>query len=1047
MNILKLVEIFKNTLDNNHDEAIKQLDEIHKIIGFLPTVLQIVMESTIELSIRQAAVVYLKNEIYYYWEEKEMKKNEPQYSIHEQDRNLIRNSIVDALILSPDSIRSTLTLALNYIIKFDFPHKWTGIVDKVVYYLQSPEPNNCLGACLALLQMTKIYEYRSLNEKGPLIDAMEHIEPLIYSKMVTFLPNESEISVWTQKTILKLLYTFTQYSLPLKIFTHQVFTKWMEIICQVLNRPVPEHVNNVDIEERYELPWYKVKKWALHFVVRIFERYGPSKDQNKEYSSFSQWYIQTFSIGLIQVILKMLDQYSQQVYLPPRVLQQCINYLTICVEHLATWKMLKPNISQIIEKVIFPLMCYTKEDDELWKIDPEEYVRKKFDFFEDYVSPVSAAQQFLSTCCKKRKDMLKDSIAFAIQILNSTNSLPTYKDGALNMLGSVADIMLKKKIYKRQINDLLMFHVFPYFQSEQPYLRARAAWMLHFFEDYNFTDENTLFLAINCLQSALVNDKELPVKVQAAISLQILIINQEKSKPLIEQNLDVIVLECLNIIKMCQNDDVSSGLQRIICAFGEKILPISVKIVERLVEILEAFLETSDENNDITITLMGLLSNIDTILMLIDDKEMLKVIEPYAIKSVLLILNKNLNELYEECFNIVATLTEKDISDEMWQIYDFIHQISTKDEGVDYFSDMLSSLHNYLTVDPKAFISDPNRVVALFNICKFILSSDCIEDIYCNALKMIEVFFLEFRDHIFNYIPSFCEIVMDKYLCPSIETQEMKNLCLQIFLVVLYLNHDLFFEIIAKLQAKYPGKNLGEMLLENWLLNLKYFTGLHDRKVCILALCKLLSLPRDRMPPMVMKLAPKFGLDVIEMFENLKESYKEKANANAESDDDDTESIISYDDEDDIVDDETNNNNNNNNNNTSDMNEDDDSTDDYYDSDDDLLSNDENKLTALENFETTIDKEDSIDDEYVIFRNTVESLKMNDPNLYNLLFGELMPNKLDNLKDIFTLAQRRKDAAESRQIEQRGGYLFANQTIPTNFNFGGNFTNNFANNH
>lgn len=93
------------------------------------------------------------------------------------------------------------------------------------------------------------------------------------------------------------------------------------------------------------------------------------------------------------------------------------------------------------------------------------------------------------------------------------------------------------------------------------------------------------------------------------------------------------------------------------------------------------------------------------------------------------------------------------------------------------------------------------------------------------------------------------------------------------------------------------------------------------------------------------------------------------------------------------------------------MNEDDDSTDDYYDSDDDLLSNDENKLTALENFETTIDKEDSIDDEYVIFRNTVESLKMNDPNLYNLLFGELMPNKLDNLKDIFTLAQRRKDAA------------------------------------
>ena len=29
---------------------------------------------------------------------------------------------------------------------------------------------------------------------------------------------------------------------------------------------------------------------------------------------------------------------------------------------------------------------------------------------------------------------------------------------------------------------------------------------------------------------------------------------------------------------------------------------------------------------------------------------------------------------------------------------------------------------------------------------------------------------------------------------------------------------------------------------------------------------------------------------------------------------------------------------------------------------------------------------------------------------------------------------------ESRKIEQGGGYVFANQTIPTTFNFGGNFS-------
>nr|SZF06517.1 importin-7 isoform X1 [Psoroptes ovis] len=1041
MDVMKLVEIFRGTFDGNYNQAEKQLEQIHKIIGFLPTVLQIVMETNIELPVRQAAVIYFKNEVFNHWESKESKNNQQIFSIHEQDRQLIRNSIIDALVLSTDVIRNSLSLALNYIIKYDFPHKFT-VTDKIVYYLQTNDPNNWMGALMVLMELAKNYEYKNNEQKQPLLDVMKILAPILYKMMIEILPDNSEHKVLMQKTILKIIFIITQYSLPLSLFTEEFFTQWMEIIRQVLDRPVPNEVNNFDIEERYELPWYKSKKWALHIIVRIFERYGPSKGQSKEYKQFGRWYMETFSVGIIQVILKMLDQYNQKVYLPQRVLQQAINYLNTCVEHIYTWKILKPNISQIIEKVIFPLLCYTEEDDELWQTDPAEYVRKKFDFFEDYVSPVSAAQQFLCTCCKKRKDMLKNTIGFAIQILNSNVSTSQYKDGALHMLGSVSDIMLKKKMYHQQINDMLAGHVFPFFNSDHPFLRARAAWILHFFEDFEFENQVTLCQAINCLQYALIHDKELPVKVQAAISLQILIVNQEKTRPLIEPNLDTIIIECLNIVKISHNDDVSSGLQRLICAFGEKILPIAAKIVSSLVEILESILKTNDENNDATITIMGSLNTIDTVLMLIDDQETLSAIEPIAMKNVMMILDENLKELYEECFNIVTTLTDKKISNDMWKIYEYIYKISMSEEGPEYFADMMPALHNLITVDPDAFISDQNRVVALFEICKYILNYDCIDEFYCNVIKIIEVFLLQFREKVSNLMPSFCEIVMDKYiLMDDLKTSELKTLSLQVLLVVLYIDSGLFFQIIEKLQQKYPNKNILDFILEEWLMDIKSFLGLHDRKICILALCKLFTLPANMVPNKVRELAPKFAPELLKMFDNLKEAYKAKAVADSDSTDTDSEYASSSDDED-VFDDDVHNPKEK-------MDDcefiDDEDNDEDSDDDDDLYDNNENDLTDLENFETTIDKEDSYDDEYILFRKCIEYLKNNDINLYNSLFGNLTPQQISTLEDVFVLAQRRQDAAESRKIEQGGGYMFSDQTIPTNFNFGGG---NFAiNNH
>lgn len=108
----------------------------------------------------------------------------------------------------------------------------------------------------------------------------------------------------------------------------------------------------------------------------------------------------------------------------------------------------------IIQEILFPIMSYTDADEELWESNPYEYVRVKFgkkfiflfmvknfnflylisDVFEDFVSPVTAAQTLLHSACKKRKDMLQKTMMFVMQVLTSPNADPKQKDGALHMV-------------------------------------------------------------------------------------------------------------------------------------------------------------------------------------------------------------------------------------------------------------------------------------------------------------------------------------------------------------------------------------------------------------------------------------------------------------------------------------------------------------------------------------------------------------------------------------------------------------------------------------
>jgi importin-7 len=66
----------------------------------------------------------------------------------------------------------------------------------------------------------------------------------------------------------------------------------------------------------------------------------------------------------------------QHQYLSPRVVNLLLQYLTHALKLSKSWVAVKPEVPLLLEHVVFPLMCFSDEDKELWQDDPQEYIRK-----------------------------------------------------------------------------------------------------------------------------------------------------------------------------------------------------------------------------------------------------------------------------------------------------------------------------------------------------------------------------------------------------------------------------------------------------------------------------------------------------------------------------------------------------------------------------------------------------------------------------------------------------------------------------------------------
>jgi len=838
----------------------------------------------------------------------------------------------------------------------------------------------------------------------------------------------SQESAYLQKMILKIFYALVQFSLSLEMLSIEDFGRWMELVRQVVERPVPPEAETVDEEDRPELVWWKCKKWAIHLMARIFERYGNPGQVSAEYNKFADYYLKNFAAPSIGTVFKVLDSFRRKEYVSPRVLHQALCYLQCGISHSFSWKVIKPHMMEVVQDVIYPLCCHSDKDEELWQEDPQEFIRTKYDIYDELVNPTNAAVALL-TAAMKRKDLLDKTVQFIVHIMNNASSTPQQLDGALHMVGSLAPNLLKKKVYKNELEHMLAVHVYPRFDAPSGFLRARAAWCITQFTEVPFKDDANLQKAIELPVRGLLHDPELPVKVECALALQMLLTEQTKAETIIQEHIKPIVLQLLKLISETENDDLTTVMSKFINVFTEQITPIAVEIAQGLGNIFVQLLQAEDGAEDRAITAMGVLNTLENILDAVEEqKEIVEKLEAIVVTIVRVIIEGSVMDFYEEALSLIYSLTCSQISPTMWQVFRMIHKMFT-DDGIDYFIDMMPALHNYVTVDPEAFISDPERIQIIFDMCKKILSEDVDagEEAECHAGKLLEVIVLQYRGRIDALLRPTAEIILAR-LTREIKTSELRTMCLQVLIAGLHYNPSLMLEVLNSFQLPNATMPTVDQFVKQWLVDVDCFLGLHDRKMCIIGLTTLMGMPGR--PNVMQEIGQQVLPSCISLFDELQKAYEAKALR--ENKDDDSDSGEEVEDGDGLETDED------------EVDEDaqeymeklakseqDSGNDDEY-SDEELIDE-----TDLESYETVLDTEDADIDEYVLFKSTLLALQQTEPQWYQMLIGGLTAEQQSSLQNIFKLADQKFAVLESKKIEKGGGYQFNVQQVPTTFNFGG----------
>ncbi|KAJ1658971.1 Nonsense-mediated mRNA decay protein 5 [Dispira simplex] len=995
--------IFRKTYDadpqirKSAEAEIKALEDSPSLLLQLFTILG---HKEGEAPVKQAVCIYFKNKVRNSWQPSQNNLTTP---IADADRQFIREHILPLMVEVDPSVRVQLVSCLGPMLNVDFPQSWPTYMPQTREFLQTNDPARVYAGLSALYAVVRLYQWKvDKDARAPLEEIITACFPLLQTIGNTLVEQQDDLAATMLKIVLRCYHGAIQTDLSPSLQISESLTAWGDLFLRVIRKPEVKSPMG-DANEASQDSWWKARKWAMRCLNRLFSRYGnpallPSSQRS--YLGFANNFVEKFAPSIVQCYFEQVDHYAnRRLCFSPKCLSLVGSFFSDAIKHRLTWKLVKPHTEALVKHFIYPQLMYTADDEELWQDNPADFVHKKLDPLEDFESPVTAANNLLvDLATDRRKHSFMLILSFINKVvLSYADEDPVTrddrcKDAALAMLGGLARIVLHPKSPVRgNMEAFLVQHVFPEFRSPNPFLRLRALMVYLDFSDLELRNSK-LLPEITHEVLLLLQDPQVPVRVQAAMSLQPLV-REEVTRNIMSPGLPQIMNQFLNLTNELDIDILSSVMEEFVETFSEQMGPYASQLCGQLSQTYFNIMREAvnadgrapaeqvdfDSMGDKIYAAMGVLRTIATLVTNLEiTPQTIQELEAHLIPLAAFTLQHELIDLYDDTFEIIdcCTFAAKQISPAMWTLLPLLHR-TFENTGADYFDVMLPSLDNFVTYGAQEVSNSDELKNCMMHFVRKVLQSDRYgENDRVFGCKLAESLLLNCRGNVDPLVPEFIGLAF-QYLGSNeaIKTRSFRVYCLELVLNCFYYNPSLTFTTLE-------NAGFTQAYFTQLTQALAKFHRVHDKKLLIMALCAIFQLPPNQIPHSVQSGLGQLFEAMLAMFETLPKAQEnrqrlEKMYDGISSDGDDD------DEEDDLTD--------------SILDEDFEGEDDEEDVGDedreylDMLSREASKLHKSVNASSGDDQSDDDDDEYldeeVLFESPLDKIDVYDQ--FRSMFSQL----------------------------------------------------------
>lgn len=886
MDINALHTCFLSTLDaneNNRRQAELQLREAEKTPGFINGCLDIVLEPQVSPVVKTASAVYLKNKIVRYWRPLEAHP----LQVDPAEQPAFRERIIPALTKVSPQVRPQIVAIINAIVSKDFPSRWPELVDITLALFNSNDGPSLAAGATCLLEIGRHYRWTTGEHREGLNKVIDAAFPGVLQIASSLVNDSSQEAGEMLRDIIKTYKMATYHVLPTSLQQTDSLVGWGTLFLQVIKKDLPQEVGQLDEDEREIHPWVKCKKWALGNLYRLFFRYASAKQLNdvgNDYHVFAQMFVNNFVPEILKTYFEQIQLWAEKkLWLASSCMYNILRFFEQAVQIKSSWLMLKPHVITILSHVVFPLLCPTDADLELFEDEPEEYVHKRIDMIDGPTVDLAATDLLLTLVRKKRKFVLNPMLQFVQtvverQLANQADlGLAREKEGALRMMGSISYIVLgKNSPIAGQMEGFMVRYVFPDFANPHGFLRARACEFLNAYSETKFQDPNNISFAYQSILKCM-HDEHLPVQIEAVLALQPLITHDEVRQAL-STRIPEVMQHLLTLGNKCDVDAISGVMEEFVEVFAQQISPFAVQLAEQLrdqfLRLLGELIEKQniDPDNfnsledfaaeDKTMAALGILSTLTSLLLALDNaNEVVLKLEEVLLPIIENVLKHDMSEFYAEVFGLVenCTFSIKQISPNMWSVFRLMFK-SLDGAGWDYLEDMFPCLDNYVRYGAADLASNQELATMMMSIIKRIMTDE--DRLGASdrtiAANLTQELLLGLRGQIDAYFLDLLGLVVDRF---SKDSKLLKNTVyhislLEAVLAAFYYNAQAAMQFLEQ-------KGFTAQFFSGWFANMNHFSRVYDKKLAALAIMAIINLDESSIPDSIKSNLPQLSSGLV----------------------------------------------------------------------------------------------------------------------------------------------------------------------------------------